>query len=255
MDRRDLWASESRAMSWTAAASIGWSMAIPTAESERAAKARAEARIVARAGHDMRQPLHALALFHAALKRRATDEQTQSIVLRAEQAGAALSRVMLGVLALAQVNAGEDLPPVSVVRLEDIFEALKQELAPDFEGAGAVLALQGGGGATSEPETLKAILRPLLLHAAEAGGAIKLAARETGGACVIELGWAGPLTEDVAALLTGDFERAAATPRTAKNGMDLALLVAARLAEALHVAIEAAQTSDGATIRIALPAA
>lgn len=223
------------------------------ADPDRAARARAEAQIVSRAGHDMRQPLHALALFHAALRRRVADEQTQSIVLRAEQAGAALSRVMLGVLALAQVNAGENEPALGVVAVETVFDELKQELAPDF--GGATLTVQGGGAASTDPETLKAILRPLLLYAVTAGHDVGLAAKREADQCVIELAWAGTLPDDVAALLAGDFVRAAATPRTARDGMDLALLVAARQAEALGVEIKAAQASDRTTIRIALPAA
>jgi two-component system, sensor histidine kinase len=228
-------------------------MSSPPADPARTAKARAEAQIVARAGHDIRQPLHALALFHAALHRRVGDEQTQSIVFRAEQAGAALSRVMLGMLALAQVNAGENEPAFRVVAVEAVFEALKQELAPDL-GA-TTLTLEGGGAASTDPETLKGILRPLLLYAVAAGHDAGMAARREADQCVIELTWSGPLPEDVAALLTGDFVRAAATPRTARDGMDLELLVAARQAEALRVAIEAAQTGDRTTIRITLPAA
>lgn len=217
-------------------------------------RAKAEAQIVARAGHDMRQPLHALALFHAALKRRAGDEQTQAIVTRAEQAGAALSRVMLGVLALAQLNAASDAAPLAAIRLEDLFGALREELAPEFETSGAALSVEGGGAATTEPEGLKAILRPLLLLAAESAGPVRLAGRGD-GAPEIELSWGAPLAEDAAALLAGDFARAAASPRTARNGLDLALLVAARQAEALRIVIQPTQADGQTRLRVLLPAA
>jgi light-regulated signal transduction histidine kinase (bacteriophytochrome) len=217
-------------------------------------RANAEAQIVARAGHDMRQPLHALALFHAALKRRAGDEQTQAIVARAEQAGAALSRVMLSVLALAQLNAASDALPLAAIRLEDIFGALREELTPDFQASGAALALEGGGAATTEPEGLKAILRPLLLLAADSAGPVRLAGGGD-GALAIELSWGAPLAEDVAALLAGDFARAASTPRTARNGLDLALLVAARQAEALGIVIEPTRADGQTRLRLLLPAA
>lgn len=229
-----------------------------SADPVRAAEdAKAEARIVARAGHDMRQPLHALALFHAALRRRATgDEQTQSIVQRAEQAGTALSRVMLGVLALAQINAAEDAPARGVVALEDVFAALRHELAPEFEAGGATLTFAGGGAVSTEAETLTAILRALLLYAAQSRGELSLTAHDEGDRRAIELAWAGaPLGEDVAALLAGDFARAAATPRTARDGMDLALLVAARQAQALGLAIDAAYADGRTAIRLVLPAA
>lgn len=220
-----------------------------------AKQAQAEAQIIARAGHDMRQPLHALALFHGALKRRvAGDEQAQAIVARAEQAGAALSRVMLGVLALAEVNArGAGPAQTSAVALEEIFEALKLELSSDFTSAS--LTLRGGGTVSTAPDTLMAILRPLLLYAAASGGEVLLEARRDGAGYAVEVTWGGAMAEDVAALLAGDFLRAAATPRTARDGMDLALLVAARQAEALGVAIEASHSAGGTTIRIALPAA
>jgi light-regulated signal transduction histidine kinase (bacteriophytochrome) len=224
------------------------------ADSARAtANAKAEAQLVARAGHDMRQPLHALALFHAALRRRATDEQTASILLRAEQASAALSRVMLGVLSLAEVNAAEGAPAFEVVAMEEVFVALEQELAPDISAA--TLALEGGGAALTARDALQAILRSLILYAAASGGDIRLGAKRESDRCVIGFGWIGVLAEDVEALLTNNLPRAAATPRTARDGMDLALLVAARQAEALGVAIEAKQIGERVAIRIALPAA
>jgi signal transduction histidine kinase len=92
------------------------------------AAARAKTRFLASASHDLRQPIHALALFSAALSRRNLDDRSSQIVDSINTSVAALSYELDGLLDISKLDAGI----VTVSRTNFCLVTLLRRLREEF---------------------------------------------------------------------------------------------------------------------------
>jgi len=98
---------------------------------ERAeAAGRAKTRFLASASHDLRQPIHALALFSAALATRPLDENTAEIARNINASVEALSYELDGLLDISKLDAGIMAVNRNDFRLASLLRRLQQDFAP-----------------------------------------------------------------------------------------------------------------------------
>src|SRR5262245_37563989 len=90
---------------------------------------QAKTRFVQAASHDLRQPLHALALFASALRRRVSGDETLRLVGQIDAAIASMTGMFATLLDVARLEAGVVVPHFRACRLDEIFHRLRSEFA------------------------------------------------------------------------------------------------------------------------------
>jgi signal transduction histidine kinase len=208
-----------------------------------AAKQRAEeadaakTRFLAMASHDMRQPLHAITLYLASLKRRAETPKTREVLVNMERAAESLTRMFSGLLDMARIEAGVLKPQMTDVALAEIFNSLDSELSNDAEREWVQLRIMPTSlRIMTDPELMLSVLRNLLTNAIKyaPGGRILLGVRRVGGRARIEVHDEGPgIPEEKLVLMFGEFVRLERSNAAAKEGLGLGLSIASRLASLL----------------------
>ncbi len=97
------------------------------------AAGRAKTRFLASASHDLRQPIHALALFSAALATRKLDDRTSHIVDNINASVAALSYELDGLLDISKLDAGIVTVNRTNFCLVSLLQRLREEFLPRAE--------------------------------------------------------------------------------------------------------------------------
>lgn len=161
-------------------------------EARAAAEAanRAKSQLLAAASHDLRQPLHAVGLFVAALAARRIEPEGRLLVSRVQQALEALEAQFGQLIELSKLEAGMLTADRARVPLGPLFSEIADEFAPQADAKGLRLtAVRTRLAVDSDPALLSRILRNLVANAVRytrAGGVV-LGARRRGGQVVIEV--------------------------------------------------------------------
>jgi len=101
----------------------------------------AKTRFLAVASHDLRQPVHALALFSSSLSRRKLDERTQEISRHIETAIDMLSMQLDALLDISRLDAGIVKSNPTTFDLSRLLERLHEQFAPLAEQKGVALTI------------------------------------------------------------------------------------------------------------------
>jgi signal transduction histidine kinase/CheY-like chemotaxis protein len=112
-------------------------------EARAAAEAanRAKSQLLAAASHDLRQPLHALGLYVAALAARARDADWRALVDHVESAANALELQFAQLIDLSRLDAGVLTPERADVPLAPMFARLRAEFAAEAAARGLSFAI------------------------------------------------------------------------------------------------------------------
>jgi CheY-like chemotaxis protein len=139
----------------------------------------AKTRFLAVASHDLRQPVHALALFSSSLSRRKLDERTREIAAHVETAIDTLSSQLDALLDVSKLDAGIVKPSPTSFELDRLLARLHEQFLPLAEEKGLALTTASGSRAvvTTDETLLEQIVRNLL------GNAIKYT--DTGSISVV----------------------------------------------------------------------
>jgi signal transduction histidine kinase/FixJ family two-component response regulator len=97
---------------------------------------RAKSQLLAAASHDLRQPLHALGLYVAALAARARNADWRALVANVQSAANALELQFGQLIDLSRLDAGALTPERSPVALGALFGRIAAEFAPQAEARG-----------------------------------------------------------------------------------------------------------------------
>ncbi|MGH8802361.1 MAG: ATP-binding response regulator, partial [Casimicrobiaceae bacterium] len=100
---------------------------------------RAKSQLLAAASHDLRQPLHALGLYVAALAARARHADWCGLVANVQSAANALELQFGQLIDLSRLDAGALAPERGPVALSLLFERIAAEFAPQAEARGLAL--------------------------------------------------------------------------------------------------------------------
>jgi signal transduction histidine kinase/ActR/RegA family two-component response regulator len=221
----------------------------------------AKSQLLAAASHDLRQPLHALALFTAALAARTKGSELAPLVANVERATAGLDAQFTQLLDLSRLEANAFAPERSRVLLGPLFTRLRTEFAPHaaarglrFKVADTALAVD------SDPALLLRIIQNLLANAlryTERGGVL-VGARRRGATVAIDVVDTGPgiATEHRERIFEEFYQVPQSGGERHGHGMGLGLAIVRRFSALLgHAVGIASRVGHGSRFRVSCPRA
>lgn len=215
-------------------------------ERDRVAAAdRAKTRFLAAAGHDLRQPVHALGMFTDILASRAEDgsvtAQDALHVARRQQAVLdSLNRLLDGLLDVSRMDAHLLRIERRTVHLDALFDDIRLDFEPQARARGLRLSVAPTRLALdTDPALLRRILDNLLRNALSytLQGRVLLSARRRRGGVVIQVWDTGVgIAPELQEAVFTEFLRGAGAPAApgSEEGLGLGLAIVRRLAGLLH---------------------
>ncbi|MGH6816657.1 MAG: ATP-binding protein [Hyphomicrobiaceae bacterium] len=233
--------------------------ALTVARTEAEQATAAKSRFLAAASHDLRQPLHALALFTRALSRRVTGEEATRLVARMEQSLAALKEMFDALLDVSRLDAGLIRPNATDVSVGGLAERVAADFRAEAESR-ALKFLSRSCQATIRTDAvlIEAMLRNLVSNALKftKQGGVLLAARRRGGSIAFEVYDTGPgIPTDRHERIFQEFERAKEHATGINDGLGLGLSIVKRYAQLLGIEIGlASRAGRGTRFSLLVPA-
>jgi len=230
-------------------------------ERDRAEEAnRAKSRFLASASHDLRQPLHTLSLYSAALRvPRKTEERTQEMAREIGNAIASLGTLLDALLDISKLDAGAVSPEASRFALDALLARMAGDFRPIAQAKGLALVLDAHAPLTVEtdPVLFERILGNLIDNAIKytAGGAVRIAAQAVSDKAVITITDTGPgIPSAEHERVFEEFYQLGNRERDRSRGIGLGLAIVRRLTELLRVDLELeSDQGRGTTFRLTLP--
>lgn len=221
---------------------------------------RAKTRFLASASHDLRQPIHTLSLFSAALSTREMDAECRDIVNSMDAALDTLAMQLDKLLDISRLDAGVVEPEFAVCDLQPILERLHREYTPLCEDKGLDMELHVCGAAftRTDPALLDRILRNLLSNAVRytESGYIRVALRSVPEGHVLSINDTGkgiPQTEQKH--IFEEFYQLDNPERDRTKGLGLGLAIVRRLCDMLCIDLDVISTpGNGTRFEFRLPA-
>jgi signal transduction histidine kinase/ActR/RegA family two-component response regulator len=222
---------------------------------------RAKTRFFASASHDLRQPMHTLSLFGAALTMRPLDAASADIARHMNTALRSLATQMDALLDISKLDA--QVVPVTneVFSLSGWLARLQQEFAPAATRKGLTLTLDCPGGAyvESDPMLLERVVRNLIDNAIKytQTGGVRIMAERQGELWRVSVHDSGiGIAEDEKARVFEEFYQIGNPERDRAQGLGLGLSIVSRLVDLLdlHLAMES-QVGLGSCFSLSIAAA
>ena len=208
---------------------------------------RAKSQLLAAASHDLRQPLHALGLYVAALAAHARDAACRDLVGSVQSAADTLDATFQHLLDFSRLEAGALEPELRVTALDAVLCRLRSDFAPLAAARGLSLTVVPTRLAVrTDPQLFACIVRNLVSNAIRytRHGGIVVGARRT-GACVrldvVDTG-CGIAPEHLARIFDEFFQVARPDAQERAAGMGLGLAIVRRLASLLGHAVDVRST-------------
>jgi signal transduction histidine kinase/CheY-like chemotaxis protein len=223
---------------------------------------RAKSQFLAAASHDLRQPLHALGLFAAALATRTREPELRPLVASIHASVDALETLFGQLLDLSRLDAGALTPERTSMALAPLFARLANDFAPQAAAHGLRLALVPTTlHVDSDPLLLERILRNLVANAIRytRSGGVVVGARRRRATVRIDVVDSGiGISREDRERIFDEFVQAAAAPRNhaGGRGLGLGLAIVRRLAALLGHRLELASTPGrGSRFSVEVPRA
>ncbi len=221
---------------------------------------RGKTQFLAAASHDLRQPLHAMGLFAAALSARAQDAQVRHLVSSINASVEALERLFSALMDISKLDAGAIAPRRTDFPLGPVFERLAREFAPLASAKGIRLTVvPTRAWVESDPVLLERILANLASNAVrytERGGVV-IGARRRAGRLLLEA-WDSGLGIPAAERkrIFEEFYQIGSPAARGGKGMGLGLAIIRRLATLLdHPVLVRSEPGKGSRFSIEVPRA
>lgn len=227
-------------------------------KAEQASNART--RFLAAASHDLRQPLHAIALYLPLLAKRIEDPDTLATVDAIKASSESMRSLLDSLLDISKLDAGMVEAHISPVPVLDIFDQLAVEAAPQAAEKSIQLRFVPSTlWVESDPTLLQDILRNLLSNALRytQTGRILVGARQHGDQVRIEVWDTGPgIPDDQQSRIFEEFYQADQPARDENTGIGLGLAIIERLARLLNHDISVhSRTGKGSVFGVEMAAA
>jgi signal transduction histidine kinase len=127
---------------------------------------RAKSSFLAAASHDLRQPLHAMALFVSALRNKSREPETRPIVEHLSASVEALEGLFDALLDISKLDAGIVRAEIRDFPLQAVFDRVERDCASQAEGKGLRLRLAPTHAIVrSDPTLVERIVRNLATNA------------------------------------------------------------------------------------------
>jgi|GEM_PF-420643 len=202
----------------------------------------AKSRFLAAASHDLRQPLHALQMYLAALRQRIQDRKTLAILSDTQAVAVATGRLLNSLLDISQLEAGAVAPQHEDFRVQELFNRVTISFLPLSYKKGLMLhAVPTKAVVHSDPALLERIVGNYLSNAIRytSKGKIVLGCRSRGDKIAIQVWDSGPgIPADQAKAIFEDFHQLHNEERDRSKGLGLGLAIVRRLADCLGHEVE-----------------
>ncbi|MGE3871669.1 MAG: hybrid sensor histidine kinase/response regulator [Parvibaculaceae bacterium] len=202
----------------------------------------AKSRFLAAASHDLRQPLHAMQMYLAALGQRIHDNKTLAILSDTQAVALATGRLLNSLLDISQLEAGAVTPQHEDFRVQELFNRVTISFLPLSYKKGLMLhAVPTKAVVHSDPALLERIVGNYLSNAIRYTnkGKVLLGCRSRGGKVAIQVWDSGPgIPSDKAKAIFEDFHQLHNEERDRSKGLGLGLAIVRRLADSLGHEIE-----------------
>jgi signal transduction histidine kinase/CheY-like chemotaxis protein len=217
-------------------------------------------RFLAAAAHDLRQPLHALGLFCAALDQRLRDIPEKPLVRSMMKSIEALESSFGAILDISRLDAGAVQPNVQVFPVRDVFRRLYLHYAGDAEIADISLRFRAAGRLVrSDAQLLERIVSNLIQNSLRytLRGGVLVAARRRAGHVSIEVWDSGiGIAADKLDLIFQEFYQIDNPERDRSKGLGMGLAIVRRLSDLLGHELEVRSTPGrGSVFRLLVPSA
>jgi signal transduction histidine kinase/ActR/RegA family two-component response regulator len=220
----------------------------------------ARSRFLAAASHDLRQPLHTLSLYSAALKLHASDGPSGEIAIHINKALASLSALVDSLLDISKLDAGAVQPDLQNVNLRTVIERIEAEYRPVANGKGLEFHVVAADALVeTDPVLLERLVRNLVDNAFKytaAGGVTLTAERGSSMARIVvrDTGLGIPSAERER--IFEEFYQIGNPERDRVQGLGLGLAIVQRLAQLLGLTLTLeSEPGRGSTFAVALPRA
>ncbi|HLF11488.1 MAG TPA: ATP-binding protein, partial [Gammaproteobacteria bacterium] len=221
----------------------------------------AKTRFLAVASHDLRQPVHALALFSGSLSRRPLDDRTRDIAQHIDTAIDTLSMQLDALLDISKLDAGIVKANPTAFPLDRLLERLRDQFAPLAEEKGLTLktSCPPHTGALTDETLLEQIVRNLLGNAVKYTdtGLISISVTGDNERLLLAIADTGRgISPEARPHVFEEFYQGDNTGRDRARGLGLGLAITKRLVDLLALRLEmTSAVGQGTTVTIELPRA
>ncbi|WP_299044840.1 PAS-domain containing protein [uncultured Tateyamaria sp.] len=221
---------------WVEARTAELEEALSDAERANASKSR----FVAAASHDLLQPLSAAKLFVSSISDQTDNRAIKEVVAKTETALQGVEQIIEALSAISKLDAGKAVFEVQPVSLTEIFNPLRDELAPTARAKGLTFSLVHSGlTVVSDPGYLRRIVQNLLSNAIRytTTGRILAGVRRVGRFARIEVWDTGcGIREEDQQTIFQEFKQLGSGP--ANGGLGLGLAIVERACKGLDHPLE-----------------
>lgn len=216
--------------------------ALQSAKEEAERANRAKTKFLAAASHDLRQPLHAMQMYIAALRQRVKDKRGIAIIDDIQAVSYATGRLLNSLLDVSQLEAGAIKPQLEDFPLQDLLEKVAISFTPIAEKKGLELRLvPTSAHIYSDPALMERIIGNFLSNAVRytQTGKIILGCRRRGDDVSIQVLDSGiGVPEDQLLAIFDDFHQLRNDERDRGKGLGLGLAIVRRLSDCLDHRVE-----------------
>jgi two-component system, sensor histidine kinase len=217
-------------------------------------------RFLASASHDLRQPLHALGLFSAALREKLTDPASREIVGNISMSVEALENQFNALLDISKLDAGAVQAKFYDFRLNDLFDRIRVDFTPPADERGVRLHIRSCRQAVhSDPILVERMLRNLVSNAVRytRQGGVLVGCRNRGNRVSIEVWDTGiGIAPEEMDRIWEEFYQVGNPERDRQKGLGLGLATVHRLTALLETRVEVdSRPGRGSVFRFELPVA
>ncbi len=221
---------------------------------------RAKTQFFAAASHDLRQPLHAMGLFSAALADKAHDGEVRNMVASINASVDALEALFNELLDISKIDAGAIRPKTETLALNALLQRLRIDFKAEAEAKGLDLRVRRSGATVcSDALLLERVLRNLINNAIRytQSGGILVGVRRHGANWRIEIWDTGiGIAPEQTDKVFDEFYQVGNPERDRRKGLGLGLSIVRRLAELLgHTLTLRSRQGRGTVFTLELPAA
>jgi two-component system, sensor histidine kinase len=218
----------------------------------------AKSRFLAAASHDLRQPVHALTLFVAALRPRVTDGEANRLLDHIDSSVQAMGGLFNGLLDISRLDAGVVEVNAQTFALQPLLERICRDFAADAKAKKLTLELRPTNAAVySDPLLIERIVRNILANAiayTDEGGVL-VACRTRGRVIAVQVWDTGRgIPESEQGQIFKEFYQVGNPERDRTKGVGLGLAIVRRLTALLgHPLQLRSRPASGSVFTLELP--
>jgi signal transduction histidine kinase/ActR/RegA family two-component response regulator len=235
------------------------SQRLAVAVKEAEAASHAKTRFLAAASHDLRQPIHTIALLTGVLKLRHRQDTSTEVVTMLDSVVQSLSQQLDDLLDISKLDAGVVQVSQQPLALQRFLGRRLDEVRNDAQAKGIALRLEMAQDLTvlTDPNLLERVVRNLLNNAVKftERGSVRLSLREHHGQAVIEVTDTGcGIALEHQREVFQEFVQLNNPERDRTRGMGLGLSIVQRLCRLLDIGLELqSAATQGARFELTLP--